>query len=208
VTADPRPSRVQPWTILDSRITYHDPWLKVRTDRCRTASGAEVSPYHVLEYKDVVTIVPLTLAGRLVMLREYRHGAARVMLGLPGGGIEVRDADREAAARRELAEETGFGGGRFRRLLDAWQCAGTHTNSVTTFLALGVEPQAGPSPDLGESLELAIEDFVDILRALRANTLKIQSDHVAALWSAAAVILASEDDGVGELRRRLQATIG
>ena len=101
---------VTPWKVLGSTITYQDPWIKVRSDRCVDGRGREISPFHVLEYPDWVNVVALTPQGEIVLVREYRHGAGEVVLGLPGGIIEPDGEKPSAAARRELVEETGYEG--------------------------------------------------------------------------------------------------
>lgn len=44
---------------------------------------------------------------RLVTIREYKQAAERILLGLPAGAIKAGETP-EAAARRELEEETGY----------------------------------------------------------------------------------------------------
>ncbi len=61
---------VVPWTVLDSAITFADPWLRVRSDQVRTVAGDVFGPYHVIEAPDWVTVVPLTRDGTLLLVRE------------------------------------------------------------------------------------------------------------------------------------------
>jgi len=111
---------LRPWTVLNSKLMFANPWLRVRSERCRTGRGDVIGPYHVIEYPDWITVVPLTAEGRL-LLREYRHGVGAVLTGLPGGLVDPADGTSgtpaETAARRELLEETGYGGGTLTPLL-------------------------------------------------------------------------------------------
>ncbi len=99
-----------PWTVLDSRLTFADPWLQIRSDKCRTADGDVIGPVHVIEYPDWVTIVALTgEEARLLMRRDYRHGVGAVLTGLPTGLVDPGDGtpgldEAEAAAARERLE--------------------------------------------------------------------------------------------------------
>ncbi|MGZ3639783.1 MAG: NUDIX domain-containing protein, partial [Ktedonobacterales bacterium] len=61
--------------------------------------GTAVESYHVLEYPTWVNVVALTNDGQLVLVREYRHGAGRVVVGLPAGSVESGDADPMVAIR-------------------------------------------------------------------------------------------------------------
>lgn len=187
---------LQPWQVLSSRLTYEDRWLKVRSDTCRTATGMIVDPYHVLEYPDWVCVVALRRQDqKLVFLHEYRHGRAEIIPGLVSGGVEAGDiagglGAAEAAARRELCEETGYVGGRYFHLLTTYTNPATHNNRLTAWLALDLEE--GPEPPAGdggaESLEVVLCELPEILATIRTGQLTLQAMHLAALWAAAGKI--------------------
>ncbi len=190
------PTSLQPWRVLSSRVTYEDRWLKLRSDECVTAEGVVVSPYHVVEYRDFVAIVALTRDLELVTLREYRHGRAMVVDGIPGGVIDEEDGAEDAAeicARRELLEETGYGGGRFIPILTVYPDPANHSNVATAFLALGVEPTGGQSLDTSEALEVVLDQLPRVLARLRDGSMRMHAVHVAALWTAAARIAAGDE---------------
>ena len=54
-----------------------------------------------------VMIVPVTKDGNLVLVRQYRHNLKDHVLEFPAGTVSV-DEEPEAAAERELREETGY----------------------------------------------------------------------------------------------------
>lgn len=56
-----------------------------------------------------VVIVAITPDQKIVLAKQYRHGPKKLMLELPGGGVEA-DEDPLAAGIRELLEETGYAG--------------------------------------------------------------------------------------------------
>ena len=136
-------SKVRPWTRLSSQVTYQDCWIHLRSDRCRTADGKIIEPYHVLEYPDWVNLVAITKRERkLLLAREYRHGIGQIMPGLISGGLEEADSDtglnpHEAAARRELEEETGYQGGEFSRILTSFPNPASHSNRGGFIFGLG-----------------------------------------------------------------------
>jgi 8-oxo-dGTP pyrophosphatase MutT (NUDIX family) len=199
MTGDPMESTVKPWRVLSSAMTFADRWLKVRTDHCVTAEGVDVSPYHVIVSSDWCAIVALTGDLRLVTIAEYRHARQRVIAGLPGGVVESEDGVEpeqaaEIGARRELLEETGYGGGRFLRVLTTYPDPANQTNIAYGFLALGVEPIAAQALDSSEAIDVTLDDLPRVLRGLAAGDIRMHAVHVAAIWSAAAHILAGGAD--------------
>jgi len=196
--------RLRPWIVTSSRMTFADRWLRVRTDDCVTAEGIEVSPFHVIEASDWSCVVALTRDLRLVLIREYRHARGMVIDGLPGGVIEAADATAEDGARRELLEETGYGGGRFLPVLTTYPDPSNFTNKAVGFLALDVEPVGEQVLDAAESIEIVLADFPEALARLASGKLRMHAVHVAALWSAAARIVMGDIAGAEILRDRLR----
>ena len=99
---------MKPWKILSSVQTFKDRFLSLRTDKCEREDGHIVPAYHVLEFTDWVTVIPITDEGEIVLVREYRHAAGKVMLGLPGGIMDDGETSVQDAGAREQREETGY----------------------------------------------------------------------------------------------------
>ena len=61
----------------------------------------------VIRHVGAVCVVPLTEAGEVICVRQYRYAAGQVMLEIPAGKLDHKQEDRREAALRELREETG-----------------------------------------------------------------------------------------------------
>jgi ADP-ribose pyrophosphatase len=61
----------------------------------------------VIRHVGAVCVVPLTEAGEVICVRQYRYAAGQVMLEIPAGKLDDKQEDRREAALRELREETG-----------------------------------------------------------------------------------------------------
>jgi ADP-ribose pyrophosphatase len=157
--------RPRPWQVLSSSITYQDRWLTLRSDKVRMPNGQELFPYHTIEGPDWASIVPITSRGEVVLTEEYRHGAKRTLLQLPGGHLGEGEGAL-AAARRELLEETGFGGGRWHELGTIFAAAARLTSVVHLFLALGVQAEGRPRHDVGEDIRVSTMAWPEFAAAI------------------------------------------
>lgn len=167
------------WQVLSSTPILKDRWIDLRADRCLTASGAEIAPYYVLTYPDWVHVVAITTDDRLVLVRQYRHGAGEAVLELPGGVMDPADADAAAAARRELLEETGFAAGTIEPVSCLFANPAIQSNRVHIMLATGLDQRGAQSLDRGEDgLTVELVPVADAVAGL-AGGLIGQSMHVS-----------------------------
>lgn len=103
--------------------------------------GAE--PYYMLELPDYVSVVALTPARELLLVRQYRPVVRRHTLELPAGHVE-RDEAPEDAARRELLEETGFEAGQLDLLGTLVPDVGRLANRMWCYFASDVRRSDRP----------------------------------------------------------------
>lgn len=145
---------IKPWKILESRQTFRDQYLGVRTDRCVRDDGHIVPTYHVIQQTPWVTILPLTDAGNIVLVREYRHAAEKVMIGLPGGVSDPGETDWAEVAARELSEETGYRARAYHLIGTCYPNPATQDNELHFYLALGCQLDAKQALDPNEEIEV------------------------------------------------------
>ena len=63
--------------------------------------------FYRIRSQDWAQVVPITRQGEIVLVRQYRHGAGRVTLEIPGGLVDPGEDPAETALR-ECLEETGY----------------------------------------------------------------------------------------------------
>jgi ADP-ribose pyrophosphatase len=88
---------------------------------------------------DVVGVVAITDARKLLLIEQYRPPLGRTVIELPAGLVgdveHRRGEDLAEAARRELEEETGYRPGKMTRLGSGAISAGMSDEIITAFLA-------------------------------------------------------------------------
>jgi ADP-ribose pyrophosphatase len=90
--------------------------------------------------------------GEVVLVRQLREPARKPLLELPAGTLEAGE-EPVASAQRELAEEVGLHGGRWRELGGFWTSPGFLREYMHVFVA--EELEAGESdPDEDEEVEI------------------------------------------------------
>lgn len=170
------------WEKVRSEKLVETPYFTLRSDGLRLPDGAVKDPYYVLERPDAAIIFPLTDAGEVVFVRQWRPAIERVELGLPAGLVE-RGEEPEKAARRELLEETGYAGGEWKPLGALASSPSLKDNWAHLYLARGVERTSEPQPDEHERVEVVTVLVEEALALVRGG-------EVVSSSGAAAVLLA------------------
>jgi 8-oxo-dGTP pyrophosphatase MutT (NUDIX family) len=96
------------WKTLSSEYLSHETWFTVRKDTCEKSDGTIVNNYYVFEFPQWATAFALTVEGKILMTKQYRHALGEVGIELPGGCVDKTDASFEEGIKRELLEETGY----------------------------------------------------------------------------------------------------
>ncbi|MGI9327784.1 MAG: NUDIX hydrolase [Pseudomonadales bacterium] len=141
------------------------PLFDVRLDRMRHPHSGKEMDRLVLGSVDWVNMVALDAQQRCVMVRQYRFGVGYNTLETPGGMVDPGE-DSQAAAQRELLEETGYAGGDWQYLGAVEPNPAIHDHLCHHWLATGVEAVAEPSPGQGEAIEVCCLAEMDVTRAV------------------------------------------
>ena len=124
------------------------------------ASGDDRREALIVEAPDWVNVVPLTDDGRVLLVRQWRYGIAAPTLEIPGGMVE--ESDPQAAAARELEEETGHRARRWRKLGVLHPNPAFLDNRLITYLATDLVRIGEPLGDGHEEIELETAALSDI----------------------------------------------
>jgi len=91
-----------------SKEVVHDGPVRLRIDTFNY--NGKVFRKEVVEHSPSVGIIPVINKREIVLIRQFRHAVNKYLVEIPAGKIENNELPYEAA-KRELAEETGYTGG-------------------------------------------------------------------------------------------------
>ena len=172
---------IEKWTTLESRYIIKRPWLTARVDSVQLPDGRINPEHYVLEYPDWVNVIAVTEDDEIVFIRQYRHAMDVVSVEIPAGVIEPGEEPMDAA-KRELAEETGYGGGEWQWLMDVAQNPSICNNMTHCFLARGVKRLGDQHLDAGEDIAVLTLTHAEALAMMRRGGDMTQALMLAPLW--------------------------
>jgi ADP-ribose pyrophosphatase len=171
---------IRPWKILESQHLHE----KVRIDKCELSDGKIIDGF-MLEFQNWVTVMALTKNQDVVMVRQYRHGARKVILELPGGAMDAEDENPQQAARRELLEETGFTSDKFIQIGCVSPNPAIQNNLIYSFLVLDAEKVADQNLDEAEEIEVELKSLEEVIAMAKTGRL-LQTMQVSTVFFALA----------------------
>ena len=97
---------IKPIGPREIRKVYEGRIFSVHVETLTLPDGHELKA-DIVRHPGSVVIIPVTLSGAILLVRQYRPAIGRFAWELPAGSLKPSE-DVEAAARRECQEETGL----------------------------------------------------------------------------------------------------
>jgi 8-oxo-dGTP pyrophosphatase MutT (NUDIX family) len=173
--------RGAPWKIRASHYPIRTKFLRLRADEIELPDGTIIADYYVRESHGFVVIFAQRPDGRVVLVRQYKHGIGKVVLELPAGAIDEGESPRDCAVR-ELAEETGYVGDE-PELVRSYLADPTNSNSVFhLFLIRNAMERVEQSFDPTEDIDVDLARPAELLAMIRDGRIDVGS-HVASIYT-------------------------
>lgn len=149
--------------LISSRTVFEGDLIAVRVDKVELANG-RTATREIVPHPGAAAVVPLLPEGRVVMIRQHRHAAGRVLWELPAGTLDAGEAP-EKCARRELVEEVGYEAGELSLLLSTYLSPGYSTELIHVFLARDLKKVAAcaDADEQIEAFDLPLDDAVAMI---------------------------------------------
>lgn len=139
-------------TTTASRYVHRGKVVSLRIDEVRLPDG-RTATREVVEHRPAVCVVALDADDNVLLVRQYRLPAGETLLEIPAGKMDEGEDDPAAAARRELAEETGYVPGTLEPLGGFYSAPGFTTEYLHLFLATDLREERLDADD-DEDIEI------------------------------------------------------
>jgi ADP-ribose pyrophosphatase len=154
---------------LSHRVGYRGRLLTLEVDHVVEPGGVEVDR-EVVRHPGSAVILPITVGGDLVLVRQYRYAVGEFLWEVPAGHMNAGESPEEAA-RRELVEETGYYPRRLQKLLDFYPAPGFTDEKLHLFRATELE-ERGARPEEDENIEIRLFPVNEVLRMASARGIR------------------------------------
>jgi ADP-ribose pyrophosphatase len=157
----------KPAKVLSSKTVYSGRLFHVDQEQVKEPNSPTFTR-DIVRHGGSVVILAIDDAKKkdplVVLERQYRHAAGQFLYEVPAGKIDPNE-DRLAAAKRELAEETGFRAKKWSKLARYYASPGFLAEWMQVFLAEGLTP-GKTHLDEDERLEVMLIPFSELLRLI------------------------------------------
>ncbi len=167
------------WKKLSEKVLLENKWINVVEDEVQTPSGHRTKYIRLVNTKDAVTVIAINNQDEVLLQRQYSYPLDKVILEMPGGGVDGNET-LESAAARELAEETGYSAKQFKHLGSYYMANRRHNAKMHVFLAKDLS-KGKSSLDETEDIEVQWHKVSDIDRMILSG--EIENGSLVAAWA-------------------------
>ena len=151
---------------LSEEIVYDGKLIKVVKEMVRLPDGRE-RPREIVRHPGAVALVPVDKEGNLLLVRQYRRAAGKVLLEIPAGTREPGE-DAEKCAQRELREEIGYNAGKIEHMGGFYSAPGFCTEYLECYLLTELTEGRDDADD-DEDIEVVNLSAEEALEAIRSG---------------------------------------
>jgi ADP-ribose pyrophosphatase len=159
---------------ISSKTVFEGKVFWVTRDKVKEPGGVKATRDVIRHTGSVVILAVDTETNPndpgILLIRQYRHAAGKLLLELPAGRIE-KGEKLIPAGKRELIEETGYRAKKWSVHAKYYASPGFLTETMTILLAEGLKlGEATPEED--EKIELHMTPLSEVMRLIHAGKIE------------------------------------
>ena len=135
---------------ISRRAVYEGRYLTIYEDEMEAAGGS-VHLWTTVHHPGAIVVVPVSMDGNILLVRQPRYCAEDTLLELPAGTREEGE-EPIVTARRELQEEIAHDPQTMTPLGGFYSAPGFCDEYLHLFLATDLQPVEGVEPDEDEEI--------------------------------------------------------
>ncbi len=155
---------------LSSSYLYRGKIVNVRQDRVALSENREAFR-EIVEHPGAVAILALDNKGGVILVKQHRQPAGKILLEIPAGKLEP-DEDPLKCAQRELLEETGLKGSKWQKLFSFYPSPGFCDEIIHLFQAKGLETALSPTSDPEERIATVASSLQEAWEMIEKGDIK------------------------------------
>lgn len=156
---------IEPEPTVATQTVFSGRLINVRKDTVQLPNGTKTDR-EIVVHSEVIAVLPVLDDGRIVLVRQFRKAAEKVLLEVPAGGIDG-DETPEDAVRREMIEETGYRVGSMKKLTSFYTSPGFTTELMHLYEAHDLQP--GVATEETDQIEVVLMMPHEALKRLEAD---------------------------------------
>ena len=136
---------------IKTRRIFKGRIVGLREDTVKLSNGV-VSKREIVEHPGAVAVIAVTKDKKLVLIKQFRRSANKVLLEIPAGLVHKGERWLDGA-KRELTEETGYSAGKIKEIFRGYSSPGYSTEVIRFYVATELE-EAEQNCDHDEMIEV------------------------------------------------------
>ncbi|MGI6733912.1 MAG: NUDIX domain-containing protein [Anaerovoracaceae bacterium] len=173
---------------LSSERIYEGAILNLRKDKV-VVTGGNTSYREIVEHRGGVALAAVTDDKKMVLVRQFRKAAEKVVLEVPAGKIESNEGeDPLLTAIRELKEETGYTASNIEHITSFYTSIGYSEEVIHLYYATGLTPGETDFDD-NEALDIVEYEIAELKRMVLAGEIEDAK-------TIAAILIAAVKEGI------------
>ncbi len=152
---------------LTHQLVYRNLFMNIYLDDVLLPNDKKSKRLY-LEHDGAAAVLPITEAGKIVLIKQFRYPINKVIYEIPAGKKDTIKESGLECASRELEEETGYASSDFSKFIDLHNCVGYSSEVIELFVAKNCKKIDHPRKgDDDEFIEVVLFDEKEVLKLLK-----------------------------------------